>query len=84
MLLGFRPECLHFANGAPASNCFAGKLISSTFLGDQFIFNATVNGRALLGKNRSVSQKPDGTVELIVQPSDIMVFPPRDAARKSS
>jgi hypothetical protein len=37
-----------------------------------------------MGKNRSVPQKPDGTVELSVQPSDIMVFPPRDANLKLS
>jgi len=84
VLLGFRPECLHFANGAAEPNSFPGKLISSTFLGDQFIFSAAVNGQPLVGKNRSVPQRPDGTVELRVQPSDIMVFPPRDASSNVS
>ncbi|MGZ8522695.1 MAG: TOBE domain-containing protein, partial [Candidatus Binatia bacterium] len=79
-----RPECLHFANGANESNSFPGKLISSTFLGDQFIFSATVNGQPLFGKNRSVPQKPDGTVELRVQPADIMVFAPRETSSQLS
>jgi iron(III) transport system ATP-binding protein len=84
VLLGFRPECLQFANGAKESNSFVGTLVSSTFLGDQFIFSATVSGQGLVGKNRSVPQRPDGTVELSVQPSDIMVFPPRDPSAKMS
>jgi iron(III) transport system ATP-binding protein len=84
VLLGFRPECLQFANGTKEFNSFSGELISSTFLGDQFIFSATVNGQPLVGKNRSVPQRPDGTVALRVQPSDIMVFPPRDASAKLS
>ena len=36
VLLGFRPECLQFANGSYRTNSFPGKLLSSTFLGDQF------------------------------------------------
>src|SRR5262245_3997058 len=80
VLLGFRPECLHFANGAAQPNSFGGRITASTFLGDQFIFSATVNGQLLVGKNRNLPQAPDGTVALTVQPSDIMVFPPRPPA----
>jgi iron(III) transport system ATP-binding protein len=83
VLLGFRPECLHFANGAEQANSFGGRITTSTFLGDQFIFSAMVNGQLLVGKNRNIPQAPDGTVELRVQPSDIMVFAPRPPLKMS-
>lgn len=83
VLLGFRPECLHFANGAEQPNSFGGRIATSTFLGDQFIFSVIVNDQLLVGKNRNIPQAPDGTVELRVQPSDIMVFAPRPARKMS-
>jgi iron(III) transport system ATP-binding protein len=83
VLLGFRPECLYFANGAEQANSFGGRITTSTFLGDQFIFNAMVNGQLLVGKNRNIPQAPDGAVELRVQPSDIMVFAPRRPQKMS-
>jgi iron(III) transport system ATP-binding protein len=83
VLLGFRPECLHFANGAEQPNSFGGRIATSTFLGDQFIFSVIVNDQLLVGKNRNIPQAPDGTVELRVQPSDIMVFAPRPPRKMS-
>ncbi|MBM4261692.1 MAG: ABC transporter ATP-binding protein [Deltaproteobacteria bacterium] len=72
--LGFRPESLLIANGAATDNTFVGKITSSTFLGDQFTFNAEVNGQLLWGKNRSLPQSNDGVLRFRVEPADIMVF----------
>jgi iron(III) transport system ATP-binding protein len=80
ILLGFRPECLCFAvnNRDIGDNTFSGKLGSSTFLGDQFVFTAIVNDRPLFGKNRTIPAQTAGTFSLRVDPADIMVFPARD------
>ena len=48
--LGFRPENLRVVNGDSRTNCFNGKLVSSTFLGDQFTYCADANGRQLVGQ----------------------------------
>ncbi len=77
VLLGFRPECLCFIHGdlKAATNSFHGAIVSSTFLGDQFTFTATVNGRPLLGKNREIPKASDGAIGFCVAPENIMVFP---------
>jgi iron(III) transport system ATP-binding protein len=82
VLLGFRPECMCFSNGETAveANAFHGTIESSMFLGDQFVFTAVVNGRRLLGKNRTLAAQSNGSVALRVDPADIMVFPARDTA----
>lgn len=72
--LGFRPECLLVANGNAEGNTFTGKIISSTFLGDQFTFSAEVNGQQLFGKSRTLPQAKDSTVQFGVNAADIMVF----------
>lgn len=72
--LGFRPESLLIANGGTNDNTFVGKITSSTFLGDQFTFNAEVNGKQLFGKNRSLPQTSGSTVAFRVEPGAIMVF----------
>jgi iron(III) transport system ATP-binding protein len=82
VLLGFRPECLEFAAVNGEVNSFAGKITTSTFLGDQFTFNATVNERQLLGKNRTAPRLTDGAIQCRVNPSDIMVFPAHEIGAK--
>jgi iron(III) transport system ATP-binding protein len=77
VLLGFRPESLSFINGEDGPNSFSGKLVSSVFLGDQFAFNAIVNDRPLMGKNRNLPQLGGGAIRCRVAPADIMVFPAR-------
>jgi ABC-type Fe3+/spermidine/putrescine transport system ATPase subunit len=81
ILLGFRPECLHYAGGAPndAANTFSARIQSSTFLGDQFVFTAFAGDRQLTGKNRTVPEQKNGGVALHVAAGDIMVFPAREA-----
>jgi hypothetical protein len=79
VLLGFRPECLSlFDPGAQLDgSSFRAKIGSSTFLGDQFVYTAVVNGHQLFGKSRTVPESSGGATLCHVNPSDIMVFPSR-------
>jgi ABC-type Fe3+/spermidine/putrescine transport system ATPase subunit len=79
LLLGFRPEHLSLAHEARADeeNLLRATLQSSTFLGDQFVFTATVNDRLLLGKSRAAPIETNGVVLLRIEPQDIMLFPAR-------
>ncbi len=76
--LGFRPENLRAVDGATQTNGFDGKLVSTTFLGDQFTYCAEANGRQLLGKNRSLPEQRDGIIRFAIDAADIMVFPRRE------
>jgi multiple sugar transport system ATP-binding protein len=78
VLLGFRPECLALAGDvANEHNTLYAKLQSSTFLGDQFVFTATINDRPLLGKSRIAPAQQNGIIVLRVEPENIMLFPAR-------
>ena len=72
--LGFRPECLALSSVGAETNSFSGKIVSSTFLGDQFTFCAEANGRQLFGKNRILPKSADGAIQFKVDSADIMVF----------
>jgi iron(III) transport system ATP-binding protein len=75
VLLGFRPEALKIVSrdDQPRRNSFAASLRSSTFLGDQCIYDAVVGDQLLTGKSRVMPS--DHAMQLYVDPSDIMVFP---------
>jgi ABC-type Fe3+/spermidine/putrescine transport system ATPase subunit len=77
VLVGFRPECLQIVGhaGGSAQNSFDAVLRSSTFLGDQFVYDAIVKDRLLVGKSRLVPTGSDRRLQLHVEPSEIMVFP---------
>ncbi|MEO6164763.1 MAG: ABC transporter ATP-binding protein [Candidatus Binatia bacterium] len=77
VLVGFRPECLEFADSnTPAEqDCFAATLRSSTFLGDQFVYEAVIKDQLLIGKSRVVPARGDPKLQLFVRPADLMVFP---------
>ncbi|MET0501677.1 MAG: ABC transporter ATP-binding protein [Candidatus Binatia bacterium] len=77
VLLGFRPESLQFINqpDAPGQNSLEALLRSSTFLGDQFVYEAAVKDQLLVGKSRLVPTRGDRRVNLYIDPSDIMIFP---------
>ena len=78
VLLGFRPECLALASDvANEPNTLCAKFQSSTFLGDQFVFTATINDHSLLGKSRIAPAQKDGIIVLRVEPENIMLFPAR-------
>jgi iron(III) transport system ATP-binding protein len=72
-------ECLSlFDPGAQLDgSSFRAKIGSSTFLGDQFVYTAVVNGHQLFGKSRTVPESSGGATLCHVNPSDIMVFPSR-------
>lgn len=72
--IGFRPEALQIADGSTETNSFAGKITSRIFLGDQFTFNADINGRQLFGKRRTLPQGNENSMRFKVDPADILVF----------
>ncbi|MFQ5542585.1 MAG: hypothetical protein ACE5E2_07110, partial [Candidatus Binatia bacterium] len=80
VLLGFRPECLAIVDSPPGvgDNTIQANLKSSTFLGDQFIYDVVIQEHALVGKSRTVSTRGNGQLSLYVDPADIMVFPARE------
>lgn len=85
VLVGFRPECVQIVDSAMScgQNSFAAVLRSSTFLGDQFIYNAIVKDQLLVGKTRLVPTRSD-RLQLYVEPSDIMIFPHSESKERLS
>lgn len=77
VLVGFRPECLQIIDGADARrpNAFEAVLRTSTFLGDQFVYEAFIKDSLLTGKSRLIPQREDHRLQLYVDPAEIMVFP---------
>jgi len=81
VVVGFRPECLEIAdrNTSVAQNCFGALLRSSTFLGDQFVYEASVQDQLLVGKSRLAPARGEGQLKLFVRAADLMVFPRSEA-----
>jgi ABC-type Fe3+/spermidine/putrescine transport system ATPase subunit len=77
VLVGFRPESLQILDDSNAvgSNKIQAVLRASTFLGDQFVYDAVVKDQLLVGKSRVVPARGDCGIHLYIAPSDIMVFP---------
>jgi iron(III) transport system ATP-binding protein len=77
VLVGFRPECLQIVDGSQRAgpNAFDGVLRSSTFLGDQFVYEAFIKDLLVTGKSRLVPARDDRRLQLYVDPAEIMVFP---------
>jgi iron(III) transport system ATP-binding protein len=77
VLVGFRPESVQIIDCSTVGqhNVFRAVLRSSTFLGDQFVFDASVNETVVTGKSRSLPISEDRCVQLFVDPGEIMVFP---------
>jgi iron(III) transport system ATP-binding protein len=73
--LGFRPEAVAPANGSAGENVLSGSLVSSTFLGDQFLFRVKVQDQLLLGKSRMRPVEQDGSIRVAIDPATIMIFP---------
>ncbi len=82
VMLGFRPEALCPIGGEDGdrTNVLEGVLESSTFLGDQFTFRASVGDQPLLGKCRARPGADHGPVRMMVEPQQIMVFPAGETA----
>jgi iron(III) transport system ATP-binding protein len=77
VLVGFRPESLQIVEGPKGcrQNAFEAVLRSSTFLGDQFVFDALINDSLVMGKSRLIPVTGDRPLQLYVDPSEILVFP---------
>jgi ABC-type Fe3+/spermidine/putrescine transport system ATPase subunit len=77
VLIGFRPEALHIVESPTSTplNGFEAVLRSSTFLGDQFVYEACVKDFVFTGKSRLVPLRDDRRLRLRVDSDDIMVFP---------
>jgi iron(III) transport system ATP-binding protein len=77
VVLGFRPESLQLVGQTDVSrqNVFEVNLRSSTFLGDQFVYETTVDNLLIIGKSRVPPTCGDRCLRVCVEPSDIMVFP---------
>jgi len=55
-------------------NAVEGRLIGSTFVGDQFHYRVSVGDQVLQGKSRL---QPASELRLSIDPAEIMVFPER-------
>jgi iron(III) transport system ATP-binding protein len=77
VLVGFRPESLQIVDGALGcrQNRFDATLRSSTFLGDQFVYEAVIKDLLVTGKSRFIPVRDDRRLQLHVDPAEIMVFP---------
>jgi len=77
VFLGIRPECFTIveANSGNERNTFRATLRSSTFLGDQFLYDVAFQEHVFVGKNRALPVGKNSEVCLHVDPVDIMVFP---------
>jgi len=77
VFLGIRPECFTIveANTGNERNTFRATLRSSTFLGDQFLYDVEFREHVFVGKNRVLPVRGHSEVCLHVDPADIMVFP---------
>ena len=77
VLIGFRPESLQVVDAAnhAGRNAFEAVLRSSTFLGDQFVYEAVIRDSLLTGKSRLIPMGGDRRLQLCVDPTEIMVFP---------
>ncbi|HKY07818.1 MAG TPA: ABC transporter ATP-binding protein [Candidatus Binatia bacterium] len=77
VLIGFRPESLQILEGTNAcrQNAFEAVLRTSTFLGDQFVYEAVVKDSLVTGKSRLIPMRQDHRLQLYVDPAEIMVFP---------
>jgi len=86
VLVGFRPEYLEIADGNTAAeqNCFVAVLRSSTFLGDQFVYEAVIQDQLLIGKSRVAPARGGQPLRLFVRPADLLVFPRSEADGRQS
>jgi iron(III) transport system ATP-binding protein len=78
--IGFRPEHMGFSEEpfSTQMNHFQADLRNTTFLGDQYIFEALAGASKLDGKSRIAPQLQADKLHIAIEPSDIMVFPAND------
>ena len=74
--VGFRPEAMAFAepSGEEPENTFRTSLVSSVFLGDQFVYDVVADDIRITGKSRAVPTTQGDALLLRVPPAEVMVF----------
>ena len=82
--LGFRPEHMGFSEEifSQKPNHLRADLKNTIFLGDQYTFDANVDGSDLVGKSRIAPKLQEDKLHVVVNPDDIMVFPANDQNTK--
>jgi len=77
VVVGFRPESLQITGQEDVSreNAFEVDLRSSSFLGDQCVYETTVDDLLIIGKSRIPPTCGGRRLRVYVDSSDIMVFP---------
>jgi iron(III) transport system ATP-binding protein len=77
VVVGFRPECLQVAGQGDVAreNVFEVDLRSSTFLGDQFVYETSADDLLIIGKSRLPPTCGGRRLRVYVDSSDIMIFP---------
>ncbi|MEE8514748.1 MAG: ABC transporter ATP-binding protein [Gammaproteobacteria bacterium] len=78
--VGFRPEHMNFSDEAfgQEPNHFFADLRKTTFLGDQYTFDAFAEDTKLVGKSRIAPKLQADKLHISVEPSDLMIFPADD------
>ncbi len=78
--IGFRPEHMGISTDSynAQTNHIQADLRNSTFLGDQYIFEALAGTAQLDGKSRVAPALQADKLHIAIEPSDIMIFPAND------
>jgi len=75
VVIGIRPEDIKVLGSSnDAENRLAGAVVSSTFLGDQMIFELKIKDRILAAKAMPDGERPEGRVSVIFPRDKIVVF----------
>ena len=78
VIVGIRPEDIRLGQPSNADeNRIEGKVMSSTFLGDQVIAEVKINERTLIAKTAPDDGKPEGIMSVHLPKSKLVVFPDR-------
>jgi iron(III) transport system ATP-binding protein len=78
--VGIRPEHLGFSEEtfSQKPNNFLADLRNTTFLGDQYTFDAHAGESNLVGKSRMPPKLQNDKLHIAVDPADLMIFPADD------
>ena len=76
VVVGIRPEDIKWASSSTEpENRLEGKLVSSTFIGDQVIAEVKIGETLLIMKAMPDDQKPAGNISICLPKGRIVVFP---------
>ena len=76
VVVGIRPEDMKLdALGATSRNCFEATVVSSTFVGDQMIFEVNINNKIVTAKAMPDGKGPAGKISIHLPKEKLVVFP---------